>query len=72
MGDSSLTAKKSADTFVSGLFRVQFVLKISSSYVVRANGEYFFCFPLNDPLGKNSCPVTRAGQANGAAFSVFA
>ena len=36
-----------------------------------ANGEYFFCFPLNDPLGKNSCPVARAGQANGAAFNVF-
>ena len=36
------------------------------------NGECVFCFPLNAPLVKANCPVTCAGQANGAAFSVVA
>ena len=43
------------------------MVKVSCSYVVRGERGVLFLFPAKrPPLEKNSCPGTRAGQANGA------
>jgi|GEM_PF-3445224 len=45
---------------------------VSRSYVVMGERGVIFLFSAKRPLGKARCPVTCAGQAGGAAFSLFA
>ena len=72
-GLSTPFLKKSKKSWQIAVCRgVQFVVKVSCSYVVRGERGVLFLFPAKRPPQKNSCPVTCAGQANGAAFSVFA